>query len=122
MEDPSDWEEDEAVEEEIPAEPVQAAVAELVAEIAEAAGGDDLFVEVGDRVTYCPVDDPADRHSVLIVDSESNVKMGLVNENAPLAQVLLGLAPGDEGLLEISGQRSRRIRVIKVQRQEELLA
>lgn len=121
MEDPSDWEEDE-FDEEIPAEPVQAAVAELVAEIAEAAGGDDLFVEVGDRVTYCPVDDPADRHSVLIVDSESNVKMGLVNENAPLAQALLGLAPGDEGLLEIAGQRSRRIRVIKVQRQEELLA
>ena len=79
-------------------------------------------MEVGDRVTYCPVDDPADRHSVLIVDSESNVKMGLVNENAPLAQVLLGLSSGDEGDLEIAGQRSRRIRVIKVQRQEELLA
>lgn len=85
-------------------------------------GGDDLFVEVGDRVTYCPADDPANRHSVLIVDSESNVKMGLVNESASLAQVLLGLSPGDEGELEITGQRSRRIRVIKVQRQEEFLA
>ncbi|MDY0013253.1 MAG: GreA/GreB family elongation factor [Rhodocyclaceae bacterium] len=93
-----------------------------MAEIAESAGSEDLFVEVGDRVTYCPVDDPADRHSILIVDSESNVKMGLVNENAPLAQALLGLAPGDEGLLDIPVQRARRIRVIKVQRQEELLS
>ncbi|RHW22649.1 DUF4011 domain-containing protein [Pseudomonas jilinensis] len=117
MEEPADWEEEDEFGEETPAEPVQAAVAELVAEIAESAGSDDLFVEVGDRVTYCPADDPADRHSILIVDSESNVKMGLVNENAPLAQALLGLAPGDEALLDISGQRPRRIRVIKVQRQ-----
>jgi very-short-patch-repair endonuclease len=123
MEDPSAWEEDGPVEDEAIAEVVETAVVnELVAEIAEAAGGDDLFVEVGDRVTYCPVEDPADRHSILIVDSESNVKMGLVNENAPLAQVLLGLAPGDEGEMPLAGQRSRRLRVIKVQRQEELLA
>jgi transcription elongation GreA/GreB family factor len=123
-EEPAAWdeEEEEEFDDESPAEPVQAAVAELVAEIAESAGTEDLFVEVGDRVTYCPVDDPADRHSVLIVDSESNVKMGLINENAPLAQALLGLAPGDEGVLDIPGQRTRQIRVIKIQRQEELLS
>lgn len=122
MEMPSDCEEVETVDEDAPAEVALAAVDELVAEIAEAAGGDDLFVEVGDRVTYCPVDDPADRHSVLIVDSESNVKMGLINENAPLAQVLLGLATGDEVEMTLAGQKGRRLRVIKVQRQEELLA
>jgi transcription elongation GreA/GreB family factor len=48
--------------------------------------------------------------------------MGLINENAPLAQALLGLAPGDEGVLDIPGQRTRQIRVIKIQRQEELLS
>jgi len=99
-----------------------AEAAELAEEIAEASGGgDDVFVEVGDRVTYCPVDDPADRHSILIVDSESNVKMGLVNENTTLAQALLGLSPGDDGVLEIPGGRTRVLRVIKIQRQEELL-
>lgn len=99
-----------------------AEAAELAEEIAEASGGgDDVFVEVGDRVTYCPVDDPADRHSILIVDSESNVKMGLVNESTALAQALLGLSPGDEGVLEVPGGRARVLRVIKVQRQEELL-
>lgn len=94
---------------------------ELAAEVAEGSDAGDVFVEVGDLVTYCPVDDPADRHTILIVDSESNVKMGLVNENAPLALALLGLSPGDEGILEVHGARSRRLRVIKVQRQEELL-
>lgn len=95
---------------------------ELAAEIAECSDTDDVFVEVGDRVTYYPIDDPADRHSIMIVDSASNVKMGLVNENALLAQALLGLSPGDEGILEVQGGRSRRLRVIKVQRQEELLS
>ncbi|UGA39680.1 GreA/GreB family elongation factor [Chromobacterium haemolyticum] len=78
-------------------------------------------MEVGDCVTYCPVDDPADRHSILIVDSESNVKMGLVNENAPLALALLGLSPGDEGVLEVPGGRNRVLQVLKVQRQEGLI-
>jgi transcription elongation GreA/GreB family factor len=96
MEELSDWDEDEVFEEEVRAEPVETALVEdLVAEIAQAPGSDDLFVEVGDRVTYCPVDDPADRHSILIVDSESNPKRERVNENAPLAQVLLGLSPGE---------------------------
>lgn len=118
-------EEDEVFFEET--DPSQEAAAEtepavLAEEIAESSGGaEDLFVEVGDRVTYCPVDNPADRHSILIVDSESNVKMGLVNENAPLALALLGLSPGDERVLEVPGGRSRVLRVIKVQRQKELL-
>ena len=98
-------------------------VQSIAEEIVETSGvGDDLFVEVGDRVTYCPVDDPADRHSILIVDSESNVRMGIVNENAGLAQALIGLSSGEEGVMEIQGQRSRRLRVIKVQRQEQLFA
>lgn len=116
LDDSSGWEEVEEINDEVLAEPLQTAVAELVAEIAENGGCDDLFVEVGDRVTYCFVEAPADSHSVLIVDSESNVRLGLINEHTPLALALLGLAPGDEGVLEISGRSSRRIRVIKVQR------
>ena len=119
---PADEEENVFCEEIDPGQEAAAEAAELAEEIAESSGGtEDLFVEVGDRVTYCPVEDPADRHSILIVDSESNVKMGLVNENAPLALALLGLSPGDEGVLEVPGGRSRVLRVIKVQRQEELL-
>jgi transcription elongation GreA/GreB family factor len=93
-------------------------LAEELAEVLTAAseGTEDLFVEVGDLVTYCPMDDPNDRHSVHIVDSESNAKMRIVNERTPLAQALLGLSPGDVGDLEIPGQKTRQLRILKIQR------
>lgn len=121
LEDPGNWEDD-VIEEEID-EAVENRVAEEVAETiaAESDSSEDLFVEVGDRVTYCPLDAPNDRHSVLIVDSPSNAKMGIVNEETPLAHALLGLSPGDVGTLEIPGQKPRQLHVLKVQRQEELL-
>jgi transcription elongation GreA/GreB family factor/very-short-patch-repair endonuclease len=120
-EDPGDWEED-VLDEDID-ETVENRVAEEVAEAiaAESDTSEDLFVEVGDRVTYCPVDAPNDRHSILIVDSASNVKMGVVNEETPLAKALLGISPGDIGILEIPGQKPRQLHVLKIQRQEELL-
>lgn len=31
--------------------------------------------------------------------------MGLVNENAPLAQILLSLSPSAEGILEVQGEK-----------------
>lgn len=109
-------------EEADPDQEATAEAAEIAEEIADSSiGAEDLFVEVGDRVTYCLVDDPDERHSILIVDSESNVKMGLVNEKAPLAQALLGLSPGDEGLLSVPGGRNRAVRVLKLHRKEELL-
>ncbi|SFJ20966.1 Transcription elongation factor, GreA/GreB, C-term [Desulfomicrobium apsheronum] len=79
-------------------------------------------MEVGDRVTYCSLDAPNDRRNVLIVDSASNIKMGLINEEAPLAQALLGLSTGDIGILEIQGHKPRRLHVLKIQREKELQA
>lgn len=81
----------------------------------------DLFVEVGDRVTYCFVADASDRHSVLIVDSASNPKMNVLNENTSLAKALLGLTPGEEAVLEVPGQPGRKLRVLKIQRGDEAL-
>lgn len=120
-EDTFDWQEDDF--EEIVENATEDQITEELAEALSAAsdGTEDLFVEVGDRVTYCPVDEPNERHSVLIVDSESNAKMGIVNELTPLAQALLGLSPGDVGDLEIGGQKTRQLRILKIQRQEELL-
>lgn len=95
---------------------------DLAEEILKASScGDDIFVEVGDRVTYCPLDNPTERHSILIVDSESNVKMGLINENTALAQALLGHSAGDDVVMNAPGGQKHVLRVIKVQRQEELL-
>lgn len=80
----------------------------------------DLYVEVGDRVTYCLMDNKEQKHSVQIVDSESNAKMGLINEETPLAHALIGLSPGEIGTIEVSGQPPRQICVLKILRQGEL--
>lgn len=120
-EDPEEWEEEHY---DAPADFKSAAevAAELVEVLPADSGGEDLFVEVGDRVTYCFAANPNDRHSVLIVDSPSNAKMGIINEQTPLALALLGLSQGDVAELEVAGQKPRQLRVIKVQRQMELLA
>jgi very-short-patch-repair endonuclease len=76
----------------------------------------DLFVEVGDRVTYCFLDNPAAKMTVMIVDSASNPKLNIVNENTPLAQALLGLSPGEDGSFVPPGQKDRNIRIVKVER------
>lgn len=119
-EDFGDWEDE--VREEAIDEVVENRLAEEVAEAiaAESDSSEDLFVEVGDSVAYCPLDAPSERHSVLIVDSARNVKMGIINEETPLAQALLGMSLGDIGVLEIPGQHPRQLRVLKIQRQEKL--
>lgn len=116
-EEPAEWKEENF--EEIDEDAVKEQVAEELAEVLLAVSdkSEDLFVEVGDRVTYCPADNQNDRHSVLIVDSESNAKMGIINERTPLAQALLDLSLGDVGELEIAGQENRQLRILKIQRQ-----
>jgi len=81
---------------------------------------EELYVEVGDMVTYCNVDKSDDRHSVMIVDTESNPRLNLINENTPLAQALLNSAIGDEVELVVKGSPDRVMRVLKIQRQEKL--
>lgn len=119
--DPSDWDGDDFEEtvEEIAPE----TVANDLPDAASAASisTEDLFVEIGDRVVYCLQEDPNQKHSVMIVDSESNAKLGIINEHTPLAQALLGLSPGDIGDLVISGQKARQLKLLKIQRQGELL-
>jgi len=77
---------------------------------------EELYVEVGDRVIYCFVDKPEERHSVMIVDTESNSRLNLINENAPLAKALLNLAVGDEPELEVKGTPTRVIRILRIHR------
>ena len=116
LDDPCHWEDD-VLNEEL-GDAVDNRMAEEVADAlaAESDSSEDLFVEVGDRVTYCFLDDPNDRDSVLIVDSASNPNMGIVNERTPLAHALLGLSTGDVGILEVPGRKPRQLYVIKVQR------
>ncbi len=82
--------------------------------------GADLFVEIGDQVTYCFADNPKDKHTVMIVDSPSNTRLNLLNERTPVAQALLDLSIGEENELLFPDGRSRIIKVVKIQRQERL--
>ena len=77
---------------------------------------EELFVEVGDLVTYCTTNSLSTRHTVMIVDTVSNPKLHLVNENTPVAKALLNSTIGDEVEVVAPGATST-IRVLKVQRQ-----
>lgn len=75
-----------------------------------------IFIEVGDRVAYESVSEPVERHTVQIVDSPSNLRLGLINERTPLAQALLGLCQGDEAVLKVEGKPARKLRILSVDR------
>jgi len=118
---PDEWEDAEDYIQDNDSLETQEAGEELVEVSAASAGDEDAFVEVGDRVTYDFVDDPKNRHSVFIVDSASNPKMGIINELTPVAQALLGLSLGDVGELKLPGHKTQQLRLLKIHRQEELL-
>ena len=74
----------------------------------------EVFVEVGDRVTYEVLGDTPETHTVQIVDSPSNLRLNLLNEDTPVAQALLGLGVADEATLSVPGHPTRKLRVIRV--------
>ena len=82
-------------------------------------GVDDAFVEVGDRVTYVVLESPDERHTVQIVDSASNARLGILNEDTPVARALIGLGNGDDSELHVPGQPVRHLRLIKIHREGE---
>ena len=84
-----------------------------------ASDSDDAFVEVGDRITYCFVNTPQDKHTVQIVDSASNPKMNIINESTPVAKALLGCAVGEEGVLEAPDGTPRKLRILRIHRDAE---
>ena len=77
----------------------------------------EVFAEIGDRVTYATLNGVQEQHTVQIVDSPSNLRLGLLNDETPLAEALLGLKAGEETALHITGQGPRLLRVVCVVRQ-----
>ncbi len=74
----------------------------------------EVFVDLGDQVTYETMIEPVERHTVQIVDSPSNLKLGIVNDQTPLAQALLGLCVGEWSELKIRDQAARKLKVIAI--------
>jgi very-short-patch-repair endonuclease len=81
----------------------------------------EVFADIGDRITYETLDGVRERHTVQIVDSPSNLRLGLLNDETPLAEALLGLKAGEESVLHVSGQAPRRFKVLDVVRQAQSL-
>ena len=79
----------------------------------------DAFVEVGDRVAYVVLELPDERHTVQIVDSQSNPRLNLLNEQTPVALALLGLGVGEDAPLLVPGQPRRTVRVVKILRETD---
>lgn len=88
----------------------------LLREDEAATPSSDVYVEVGDRVLYAFGDAPTEKHAVTIVDGQGNPRLELVNEEAPLAQALLGLSQGEDGEFVAPGGKKRFIRVLKIER------
>lgn len=84
---------------------------------AAAATAAELLVEVGDLVTYAVQTATGEEQvTVQIVETASNPRMNLVNESMPLAQALIGLCCGDEGMLVVQGHAPRGLKVISINR------
>jgi transcription elongation GreA/GreB family factor len=113
-----DWEGEEREDDTY--EPAKSTIAleELADAISSTTSREDVFAEIGDRITYCFLDEPDERQSVVIVDGASEPEQGIVNEYTPVALALIGLSPGDVGKLEIPGQRPCLLRILKIQRQD----
>lgn len=77
---------------------------------------EELYVEVGDTVTYCDVEAPTERKQVLITDGLSNFEQGIINAATPLARTLLDRAEGEEVDLVLPGRGPRRLRVLTIHR------
>ena len=81
----------------------------------------EVFADIGDRITYETLDGVREVHTVQIVDSPSNLRLGLLNDETPLAEALLGLKAGEETVLQVTGQVPRSLRVLEVVRQAHSL-
>jgi superfamily I DNA and/or RNA helicase len=76
----------------------------------------DLCVEPGDRVTYFDILKADEKITVRIVGRPTNLIVGDLNENTPLARILLGLEVGDEGYLIVPGNNKKILRILEIDR------
>lgn len=81
--------------------------------------GDDLEVEVGDLVRYIDKSRPEDVLTVQITKGKDDFANGIVNEGRPLAQVLLGAVVGDEVVLHLVGQATKKLQVLEIKRKTQ---
>jgi very-short-patch-repair endonuclease len=83
---------------------------------------DDMEIEVGDLVRYVDVQKSDDILSIRISRGASDLANGLISENTPLAQALLGATTGDEVPLHLPGNTRRVFRVVAIAKPRPMAA
>lgn len=78
---------------------------------------EDLEIEVGDLVVYCPVDSPDEDIHVRLTSRQTNPEMGLVAETTPLGSVLIGATVGETIVLRVPGRAPQSFVVKSIKRQ-----
>jgi len=68
---------------------------------------EDLEVEIGDLVSYAPIDAPSQLIHVRITAQQTDPVQGLVAENTPLGTVLLGATVGETAVLRVPGKSAQ---------------
>jgi transcription elongation GreA/GreB family factor len=77
---------------------------------------EDLEVEVGDVVRYVDKSRPDDVLTMQITKGKDDFANGIFNQSRPLPQVLLGAVVGDEVVLHLAGQVTKKFRVLEIKR------
>lgn len=77
---------------------------------------EDLEIEVGDVVRYVNIADTKDVFSVQLTKGKDDIANGIVNEQRPLAQALLGAVVGDEVILHLVGNPSKTFKILEIKR------
>lgn len=90
--------------------------AQLELQVMQVDEDEELYIEVGDTVTYCDVESPSERKSVLITDGASIFEQGIINAATPLARTLLDKTEGEEVDLRLPGREPRRFRILQIDR------
>jgi len=76
----------------------------------------EVIADIGDRITYETLDGVRERHTIQIVDSPSNPRLGLINDATALAEALLGFKAGEETVIKVGGHEPCRLKVLTVVR------
>jgi very-short-patch-repair endonuclease len=81
----------------------------------EDAGGD-LEVEVGDLISYSPIETPDQLISVRLTFRQTNPALGLVSEGTPLGAVLMGSMVGDRVILRVPSKAPQTFIIHSIKR------
>lgn len=79
---------------------------------------DEMEVSVGDTVTYRPAEAPEDQAMTMRITAKvTNLEQGLIAENLPLAQALLGAQVGGKATLRVPGKPEQVLIVMAIKRE-----